>query len=81
MTITYLPPTIEEGKSTASVTFINEQNLTHVRSVNIPRNIDGTVDTVTLTDILEAQLRGVEQKVKLGVVTFTTGSTEPITTP
>lgn len=81
MSITYQVPTVEEGKNSTTVTFINEKGETFTRMVNVPRNLDGTVDVVTFTDILEAQLMGVINKAKLGVVTFTTGSYEPITTP
>lgn len=81
MSITYQVPTVEEGKNSTRVTFINEKGETFTRMVNIPRNDDGTVDTVSFTDILESQLNGVINKVKLGVITFTTGSTEPLTTP
>lgn len=81
MSITYQVPTVEEGKNSTYVTFINEKGETFKRLVNVPRNLDGTVDTIMFTDILESQLMGVVNKVKLGVVTFTTGSSEPITTP
>jgi hypothetical protein len=81
MSITYQVPTVEEGKNSTYVTFINEKGETFKRLVNVPRNLDGTVDTVMFTDILESQLMGVINKAKLGVVTFTTGSSEPITTP
>lgn len=81
MSITYQVPTVEEGKNSTYVTFINEKGETFKRWVNVPRNLDGTVDTVMFTDILESQLSGVVNKVKLGVITFTTGSSEPITTP
>jgi len=81
MNITYQVPTVEEGKNSTYVTFINEKGETFKRLVNVPRNLDGTIDTVMFTDILESQLMGVINKAKLGVVTFTTGSSEPITTP
>lgn len=81
MSITYQVPTVEEGKNSTQVTFVNEKGETFKRMVNVPRNLDGTVDTVMFTDILESQLMGVINKAKLGVVTFTTGSSEPITTP
>jgi hypothetical protein len=67
--------------SSTQVTFVNEKGETFKRMVNVPRNLDGTIDTVMFTDILESQLMGVINKAKLGVVTFTTGSSEPITTP
>lgn len=76
MSITYQVPTVEEGKNSVNVTFINEKGETFTRGVNVPRNLDGTVDTVMFTDILEAQLMGVINKAKLGVITFTTGSSE-----
>ena len=81
MSITYQVPIVEEGKSSTNVTFINDSGETFSRKVNVPRNIDGTVDVVAFTDILESQLLGVVNKVKLGVITFTTGSSEPITAP
>lgn len=81
MTITYEEPIIEEGKNSTRVTFTNDKGETFSRGVNVPHNEDGTVDTVMFTEILEAQLMGVINKVKVGAITFTSGSTEPAPIP
>jgi hypothetical protein len=74
MTITYLQPTIEEGKTSTEVTFVNSAGEHYIRRINVPRTSDGTVDQVALTDTLESQLMGVINKEKIGLITFTTGS-------
>jgi hypothetical protein len=77
MTITYEVPIVPEGSESVQVTFTNKEGNIFVRGINVPRNIDGTVNTVAFTNVLEAQLRGIEYKVNLGVVTFTSPTTEP----
>jgi hypothetical protein len=80
MSITFIPPTIGSG-STTPLTFIDSEGKQFTRTINVPRNNDGSVDQQMFMDILQGQLMGVINKVKLGVITFTTGSVEPITTP
>jgi hypothetical protein len=79
MSITFIPPTIGSG-STTPLIFINSDGGQYIRHINVPRNNDGSVDQQMFNDILQGQLMGVVNKVKLGMITFTTGSVEPITT-
>lgn len=45
----------------------------HKRTVNVPRKPDGSgeFDEEYFNEILEGQLRGVEKKLNVGVITFT----------
>ena len=74
MTIIYSAPAAAEisaEDTTANVTYTNEAGFTHSRSINVPRTEDGSVDNEYYQEILEGQLRGVENKVRVGAVTFT----------
>lgn len=68
--ITYTVAEYQKGDRTVEVTFTNDDGFIHKRSVNIPYNSDGSIDENYFQEILEGQLRGVENKIKLGVVTF-----------
>lgn len=60
--------------STVEVTYINSENgFEHKRTLNIPRLDDGSgeIDIKYFNEILEGQLRGVENKLRLGVISFT----------
>ena len=73
MTITYTAPAVSEipeGDTTVEVTYTNEAGLTHSRSVNVPRLEDGSVNEEYYQEILEGQLRGVENKAAVNVITF-----------
>ena len=80
MTITYLPLVIESGSKITPITFVNSTGGEYTRSINIPYNEDGSIDQITLDEIVQGQLLGVIQKNKLGLITFmvteNTGSTE-----
>lgn len=74
MTIIYSAPAAAEisaEDTTANVTYTNEAGFTHSRSINVPRTEDGSVDNEYYQEILEGQLRGVENKIRVGAVTFT----------
>tara|TARA_R100001460_G_scaffold73101_1_gene113987 strand:- start:129 stop:380 length:252 start_codon:yes stop_codon:yes gene_type:complete len=57
--------------TTVKVTYTNDAGFTHERTINVPRLENGSVDEEYYQEILEGQLRGVENKIKLGVITFT----------
>ena len=74
MAITYTAPTTSEigaEDKTVEVTYTNDASLTHTRTINVPRIEDGSIDEVYYQEILEGQLRGVENKIRVGAVTFT----------
>jgi dUTPase len=69
--ITYEVATYQVGDKTVEVTFTDDGGFVHKRNVNIPYNSDGTIDEDYLQEIFEGQLRGVENKIRVGVITFT----------
>lgn len=71
MAIAYTFAGIGATDTTVSVTYTNDDGFTHERSINIPRLEDGSVDEEYYQEILEGQLRGVENKLKVGVISFT----------
>jgi len=79
MTITYSAPAAAEisaEDTTTNVTYTNEAGLTHSRSINVPRLEDGSVNEEYYQEILEGQLLGVENKIKVGAITFTDPNAE-----
>ena len=71
MAIAYTCAGIGATDTTVSVTYTNDDGFTHEISINIPRLEDGSVDEEYYQEILEGQLRGVENKLKVGVISFT----------
>jgi len=71
MAIAYTFAGIGATDTTVSVTYTNDDGFTHERTINIPRLEDGSVDEEYYQEILEGQLRGVENKLKVGVISFT----------
>lgn len=58
--------------SSVEVTYTDsETGFEHKRQVNIPRDGSGEMDNEYFAEILEGQLRGVENKIRVGAVTFT----------
>lgn len=70
MAITYTVAEYTAEDKTVEVTFENSDGLVHKRTINIPHNEDGTIDEDYFQEILEGQLRGVENKLRVGAVTF-----------
>ena len=70
MNITYTVADYAEEDKTVEVTYTNADGFTHTRVVNIPHLEDGSVDADYLQEILEGQLRGVENKAAIGVISF-----------
>lgn len=81
MAITYTVAEYTAEDRTVEVTFENSEGLIHKRTINIPHNEDGTIDEEYFQEILEGQLRGVENKIRIGVVTFTESTPEPTPPP
>jgi hypothetical protein len=71
MAITYTVAEYAPEDKTVEVVYTNDEGFEHKRQVNIPHNPDGTIDEEYLAEILEGQLRGVENKIRVGAVTFT----------
>jgi hypothetical protein len=70
--ITYQVAEYNIGDKSVEVTYTNDDNgFVYKRQVNIPYIDDNTIDEDYFDQILEGQLRGVESKYKIGVVTFT----------
>lgn len=71
MDITYTVADYEPEDRTVEVTYTNDAGFIHKRQINIPHLENGSVDEEYLQEIFEGQLRGVENKTKLGVIQFT----------
>lgn len=78
MAITYTVAEYAVEDKTVEVTFENSEGFVHKRVVNIPHNEDGTIDEDYFQEILEGQLRGVENKLKVGAVTFIDPTSESV---
>jgi hypothetical protein len=70
MTITYTLSEFEPTDKQVKITFLNEEGLVHERHINIPHLEDGSVDETYLQEIIEGQLRGVENKIRVNAITF-----------
>ena len=70
MSISYTVAGIGTGDTTVEVTYTNADSHEHKRTLNIPYLENGEIDTEYWQDILEGQLRGVENKSSLGVISF-----------
>ena len=70
MAISYTAAQISDGDNTVEVAYTNDAGFIHTRSVNVPRLENGSVNEEYYQEILESQLRGVENKASLGVITF-----------
>lgn len=69
--ITYEVAEYQEEDRQAEVTYTRSSDgYTYKRSVNIPRNSDGTVDEEYFEQILEGQLNGVTNKARIGAIEF-----------
>ncbi len=71
MISTYTIAEYLEEDRTVEVIYYNEEGFIYKRNVNIPHNSDGSIDDDYFQKILEGQLRGVENKVKIGLIEFT----------
>lgn len=79
MTITYEIPELTEGQKTASVKFVDENGLEFTKIVNVPYSSDGSLDESYWNEILEGQLRNINNKLSLGMIEFSEPMLEPET--
>jgi len=70
MAITYTVAEYTTEDSSVEVTYTNDAGFVYKRTVNIPKNGEGSIDENYFNQILEDQLRGVENKVVVGAATF-----------
>ena len=70
MSISYTVAGIGTGDTTVEVTYTNADSHEHKRTLNIPYLENGEIDTEYWQEILEGQLRGVQIKSSLGVISF-----------
>ena len=70
MSITYTVAGIGTGDTTVEVTYTNADSHEHKRTLNIPYLENGEIDTEYWQEILDGQLRGVQNKSSLGVISF-----------
>lgn len=70
MAITYEVSEYKIGDKTAEMVFTNENGLVYKRQVNIPYIDENTIDENYFQEILEGQFRGVENKIKIGIIDF-----------
>ena len=68
--ITYTSTEITDEDTVVKVTYTNKDGFIHERSINIPRLEYGSVNEEYYQEILEGQLRGVENKVAVNAITF-----------
>jgi hypothetical protein len=71
MITTYTVADYLESDKNVEVTFFNDEGFVHKRQVNIPHLPDGSIDQAYFQEILEGQLRGVNNKLVVGAITFT----------
>lgn len=64
--------------TSVEVTYENSEGLIYKRMVNIPHNEDGSIDEEYFQQILVGQLRGLENKVKIGLVSFSDPTSEVV---
>lgn len=68
--ITYELPEDLGTKNHVHVKFVNEKGEIYTKLVNIPRDEEGLILQDEFKNILEGQLRGVENKLKVGSIKF-----------
>lgn len=71
MISTYSVAEYQESDKTVEVIYYDENEFEHKRTVNIPHLEDGSIDEQYFQEILEGQLRGVQKKATMGMITFT----------
>ena len=77
MSITYTIADFEDSDTTVEVTYTNADSHEHKRTLNIPHLENGDIDTDYWQEILEGQLRNVQNKIGTGVISFVDPNAEP----
>ena len=70
MITTYIVDEFEPTDRNVKITFVNDDGFIHERNINIPHLEDGSVDENYFQEIIEGQLRGVENKIKVNAIQF-----------
>lgn len=70
MITTYTVADYLESDRHVEVTYINDEGFVHKRMVNIPHLSDGSIDETYFGEILDGQLRGVNNKLVVEAITF-----------
>ena len=70
MISTYTVAEYTTNDTSVEVTYENPEGFVHKRNVNIPHLEDGSIDEEYFNEILEGQLRGVNNKIAVGVIQF-----------
>lgn len=70
MITTYVVGEYGPSDKTTKIIFTNEEGLVHERTINIPKLEDGSVDEDYLQEIIDGQYYGVENKERIGVISF-----------
>jgi hypothetical protein len=78
MITTYIVDDFESSDNQVKITFVNEEGFVHERKINIPHLEDGSVDEDYFQEIIEGQLRGVENKQRIGVIEFIDPNEVPV---
>ena len=78
MISTYIVAEFLPTDRSVEVTYVNENDFVYRRTINIPHLEDGSVDEVYFQEILEGQLRGVENKNKLEMIEFRDPNEQPV---
>jgi hypothetical protein len=70
MITTYTVADYLESDRHVEVTYTNDEGFVHKRMVNIPHLSDGSIDETYFEEILDGQLRGVNNKLVVEAITF-----------
>jgi hypothetical protein len=70
MITTYIVDEFELTDKNVKITFVNDEGFIHERNINIPHFEDGSVDEDYFEEIIQGQLRGVENKLRVNAVQF-----------
>lgn len=68
--ITYEIPTDIGDKEFVEVTFTDQSDKVYIKNVNVPRLNDGSIDEDYFQEILEGQLSGIKNKLRVGSIKF-----------
>ena len=68
--ITYELPSNIENKQYVDVTFVNKDNKVYIKTVNVPRLEDGSVNEDLFLEIIQSQISGINNKLLIGSIQF-----------
>lgn len=76
MISTYTVAEYNTEDTSVQVSYVNDEGFIHKRNINIPHLEDGSIDEEYFHEILEGQLRGVNNKIAVGAISFTDPNAE-----